>query len=335
MTLGALLLAALLPQDEKSDEYVRGYVTALLEKEYKIAGPKVRVREGIVRIDPHQMMGKNTDEIIAAIRRVPGAVEVRFTEEAEGAVPWLPGWRLFGPLVADPRWPHFGATLRNYYDDPVILHGAAVSFGEFFSLAGYDAGEGGRFEVGVQAGVFAVFDMDSSSHDLVNADYWATLPFAYAWRRGDFSAFLRLYHQSSHLGDEYLLRPDVDPEDRVNLSYEEVDLKVSYDYGDFKAYAGGGYIIHVEPENVDKGSVQAGLQFDRKRWFSPVAAVDLQRHEQTGRRTDISLRAGVALGRPGERRVMFLLEYYRGRNPDGQFFERRMETLGFGLHVYF
>jgi hypothetical protein len=38
---------------------------------------------------------------------------------------------------------------------------------------------------------------------------------------------VRLFHQSSHLGDEFLLRNRVE---RINLSYESADLKLSYKF---------------------------------------------------------------------------------------------------------
>jgi hypothetical protein len=47
---------------------------------------------------------------------------------------------------------------------------AAVSFGETFAIYRDRLGSG-WWEFGVQAGVFALFDLDAPSMDLVNADY--------------------------------------------------------------------------------------------------------------------------------------------------------------------
>jgi hypothetical protein len=58
--------------------------------------------------------------------------------------------------------------------------------------------------------VFAQFDLDSTSDDLLNADYVVGLPLTF--RRAGFSARGRFYHQSSHLGDELLLREENDLE---------------------------------------------------------------------------------------------------------------------------
>ena len=48
----------------------------------------------------------------------------------------------------------------------------SVSFGETIPVLSRAVPFGGHWEVGLQAGVFAIFDMNSDSHDLVNADYF-------------------------------------------------------------------------------------------------------------------------------------------------------------------
>ena len=54
-------------------------------------------------------------------------------------------------------------------------------------------------------------------------------------------------------------------------------------------------------------------------------------------RSDLSLRAGVQLEESKDRapEVQVLLEYFRSRNPNGQFYERRLKYLGLGLQVHF
>jgi Protein of unknown function (DUF1207) len=179
--------------------------------------------------------------------------------------------------------------------------------------------------------------MDSKSHDLVNADYFAAFTGAYA--QGPFELLTRLYHQSSHLGDEFLLRSRIQ---RVNLTYESVDLKLSYDlpWG-IRAYGGGGYLFDQEPDLLP-WSVQGGVEF-RSPWtvasgqIRPVAALDLQSREQNGWNVDVSLRGGIQFEnvRLFDRNLQLLVEYFHGNSPDGQFFKRRVEYLGLGAHFHF
>jgi hypothetical protein len=74
-------------------------------------------------------------------------------------------------------------------------------------------------------------------------------------RRGRLSARFRVYHQSSHLGDEFILgNPGID---RVNLSFEAIDALVSWDGRWWRVYSGPGYIMGAEPD-LDPGVLQWG-----------------------------------------------------------------------------
>ncbi len=118
-----------------------------------------------------------------------------------------------------------------------------ASHGDYFPFATGLFGTAGSSQIGIQGAVFALFNLDAPSHDLINADYWIGLPVSY--RKGLWSFFGRVYHQSSHLGDEFLL--DTPGVNRINLSYEESEALASYDWRKWRFYASGGYIFHSEP----------------------------------------------------------------------------------------
>ncbi|MBP9101855.1 MAG: DUF1207 domain-containing protein [Nitrosomonas sp.] len=81
-----------------------------------------------------------------------------------------------------------------------------------------------KWEVGLQRVVFRDFNVSAPSSDLVNSYFIGSI---YASMRAQqFSAFARIYHQSSHLGDEFLLRKAGFAFNRVNLSYEGIDLRL-------------------------------------------------------------------------------------------------------------
>ncbi len=255
---------------------------------------------------------------------------------AEWQTGLLPGGTLFRPLIADPRWPHFAASYQRYLHDRQLTDVSAVSFGESFALFRDRVGTT-WWEVGIQAGVFAVFDLDAESKDLVNADYLVGVPLSL--RYGDWSAMLRLFHQSSHLGDEFLLRTKTE---RVNLSYESVDLKVSYELGDvLRVYGGGGYLFDQEPSRLHPWSIQYGAELispwpSRDARWRPIAAADLQHREENDWSMDFSLRAGIQLdGVLASRNLQILIEYFKGRSPNGQFYKEKIEYLGLGAHFHF
>jgi len=270
----------------------------------------------------------------AADAAIPQPVEAKAPQEF--TMGFLPGDHLFKSLIADPRWPHFAVAYQSYLDDPKLGNVGAVSFGESFILFRDTIGAA-RWEAGIQAGVFAFFDLDKESSDLVNADYIGALVLGY--RYGRFSALGRLFHQSSHLGDEYILS-DV-AEDRVNLSYEAVDLRLSYElFGDaVRLCVGVGNIFDREPISLKPWSFQSGLEL-RSPWpglrFRPVAAADIQYREENDWAADVSLRAGIEFQRwLGSRNLQILVEYFRGHSPNGQFYKDNINYLGFGLHFNF
>ena len=333
------------------DAFIQGYATAVLEREFSLSDIKVEVRDGVITLGGSNLKAADSEKISAALGKIPGVRTVVFSEEqpakgrptdpqaGKGGWSFLPDGRLFAPLLADPTWPHFSAAYRLHPDsDEIVRHAGVVSFGESIDLAGWDTVTAGKFGFGIEASVVAEFDLDSSSVDLINADYRIGIPVSYAVRR--LSAQARLFHQSSHLGDELLLFRT--PVARVNYTYEAVDLRVSYAPEPFRVYVGGGYLVHREPDDLKPGWIQAGIEFRSRTDFLgsgmlPVAAVDVQRHQETAEWIDTSVRVGMEFENPwqGKRRAAILLEYYRGHNPNGQFYDLYSEFYGVGLHIYF
>ncbi len=254
----------------------------------------------------------------------------------------LPQGHLFRPLLADPRWAHFSASYRNYVGNNIDgNNNGAVSFGETIPFYRGNFGQTtAQWEVGLQAAVFSDFNLGAPSADLINSDFIAS---AYgSVRSGNVSGFARIYHQSSHLGDEFLLRKLTDLE-RINLSYEGADLRLSYElpYG-LRIYGGGGGIFHKEPSTIKPWSIQYGVEF-RSPWriemlsLRPILAVDLKNHQQNDWNADVSARAGVQLDhfQAFSRKLLFLVEYFHGNSPTGQFFRQRVDYLGIGAHYHF
>jgi hypothetical protein len=340
------------------DAYIAGYATAVLERELKLNVRSLRVRNGVVTIEATELGGVDAARVADALSRIRGFVRLEVvpgvakpgtaeTAPVTVAAPKvlkeyhagvMPGGQLFQPLIADPRWPHFAAAYQYYINERDVTHVAAVSFGETFTLY-RDRLDLGWWEVGIQAGVFAVFDLAGRSFDLINADYLAAVYLGYRYDK--LSALGRLFHQSSHVGDEFLLANRV--KNRVNLSYESADLRLSYDFFDdaLRLYAGGGYLFDQTPTSLKPWSVQSGIEF-RSPWpgpdsfWRPIAGVDVQNRQENDWQADVSARAGVQLeGVLASRNLQLLLEYFHGHSPNGQFYKQKIDYLGLGAHFHF
>jgi len=260
--------------------------------------------------------------------------------EALGTVA-LPQGNVFCPLLADPKssssfvsWEH--VTSDSTFGNEIGSIGVADHFG-LVRWGGPEAGDG--LQINIEGGIYAQFDLNSASYDLINADYTVGLPITY--RYGAFSGRGRIYHQSSHLGDEFLLRAD-HPE-RENLSFQSAELILSYDLAVLRIYGGGEYLFNQQPDRLEPHVAHGGVEFrGRNPVFGSssvhlVAGGDVKAFEREKWKAGYSVRAGLEIGRPREsthvaRRWMLLAEYYNGASPYGQFFKDHIEYVGLGLH---
>jgi len=352
------------------DSYIAGYAAGVLKINFNLELPSLVVSNGVITVPANELAIENHTRVLQLLSEIPGVTAVELLDAASQPtnnvtstlisnesnkltnIPagdsvllptgLLPTGHLFKPLLADPRWAHFSAAYRNYIGNNVDgNHNGSVSFGETIPFYRANLGQTAiQWETGLQATVFSDFNLGAESSDLINSDFIAS---AYSsMRAGQFSAFARIYHQSSHLGDEFLLRTRTDLE-RINLSYEGIDLRLSYElqYG-IRIYGGGGGIFHKEPSSLKPWSVQYGIEF-RSPWrfdsapIRPIMAVDFKNHEQTNWGTDISARAGIQFEnfQTFGRRLQFLLEYFNGNSPTGQFYIDKVEYLGIGAHYHY
>ncbi len=341
------------------DAYIAGYAVAVLEHEFNIANAVLQVQRGVVVVADSSLGQVDRQKVIAALETIPGVVRV----DVQGGVTlptvppvpsqaavqkelpkpeskFLPRGLLVAPFHADPRWPHFSVASRHLSYGQEPSHSGSANFGETFALYRNAAPLGGQWEVALQAGVFSIFDMNAGSNDLVNADYTAGLLTSY--RTGPFSGFIRVHHQSSHLGDEFILNSRV-PVDRVNVSYEEVDLKISYELTSwFRIYGGGGMVANAEPKELQGGTSQGGAELTSPWTFldgkiRPVAYSDFQAREGSNWKIASSVKAGLQFenARIGDRKVQVLAEYFGGPSPNGQFYSQNTEWFGIGVHLYY
>ena len=367
--LGAMLIPAYADATTQNDTYIAGYAAGVLKQNLKLDMPSLEVREGVITLPVDGMEASDRTKAVQLLTEIPGVTAVQTSEAtsqqsvsatsvqvlgdktvavtASTILPTglLPTGHLFKPFLADTRWAHFSAAYRNYQTKNFNGRDiGSVSFGETIPIYRANFGQSAaQWEAGLQAGVFSDFNLDAASADLINTDF--TVSAYSSIRSGQFSAFGRLYHQSSHLGDEYLLGQLAANSkfQRVNLSYEGVDLKLSYEfpYG-VRLYGGGGGLIDKTPSALKVWSVQYGVEF-RSPWrfdfasMRPIIAADLKNYQENNWSTDVSARAGVefenlkVLGR----KLQILAEYYNGYTPSGQFYRDKVEYIGVGAHYHF
>jgi hypothetical protein len=249
---------------------------------------------------------------------------------------------LFCPLGADPKAERsFMSYLRGDFG---TISGAepgtdtnigAVGLADSFALFRIGGASGNGVQLDIAGAVFSQFNLDEASFDMINADYLVGLPVTL--RRSGFTSRLRIYHQSSHLGDEFLL--DRQPE-RVNLSFESVELILSQEVGPARLYAGGEQFFAREPEELAErlahfGAELRSLLSDDLRL---MAAIDMKAVDEDEWNHAWSMRAGLEIahvptpGHPPDVISLFA-EFYDGAAPYGQFYRDDIRYWGVGFSL--
>jgi hypothetical protein len=253
----------------------------------------------------------------------------------------VPEGDLFCPLVADPKDPHsFLSLIRGDFPTLTELENdtdvGSVGLADQFSFARWGGSRpGDGIQIGISGGVFAQFDLRAASFDLINADYIVGIPVTF--RKSGFSLRARPYHQSSHLGDEFLLRGG--DFERENLSFEALEVILSQEAGPVRVYGGGEWLFRREPETLKEYLAHGGLELRAGASDGPkfVAAVDVKSTEEQDWEPGWSVRTGIEMavwrdhGHP-PRQWQILAELYQGPAPYGQFFQENLRWLGVGVH---
>jgi len=336
-------------QSPPSDDFLAGYVTSVLEHELKWnrSSFQVEVRNGVATLTLPVNDQRRADAAQRALAKVEGlqAVEIAVRDAEPSAPALLRAERInfpvgdpFRPLLADPKQPQFFFSFLRLKTPVSRANVAAVGYGENFGLVkwlGDRPGDG--VQLSLNAGLFAQFNLSTPSANLVNADY--TVGLALSGRHGPWSAKANLSHLSSHLGDEFLIdQPEVA---RVNLSTIALDGLVSYEWEQWRLYGGGGYLLHRNPDDLDRGLARVGMEYhaSERVWDlgRPVAGLDIASLEEQDWETGISLKAGLEFGQPepGRRSARLLAEAYRGFAPFGQFYNTEIEYYGMGFYLGF
>ena len=261
-------------------------------------------------------------------------------QEANGTV-GFPQDQIFCPLLADPKEPRsFVSWLRGTFrslDDPSGADTTigSVGVGDSFGLVRWNGPKGGDgFQLDLVGAIFAQFDLGAPSNDLINADYIIGVPLTF--RRNGFSIRSKIYHQSSHLGDEYLLRSE--DIERENLSFESFEFLASQELGALRIYGGGERVFHRNPQSVAAKVLHTGAELRSPRAGAQfVAGIDVKSSERHDWSVATSGRIGVQFrrARPDDhpaRLVTLMLEMYQGPSPYGQFFQDDISYVGVGMH---
>jgi hypothetical protein len=358
---GSLCLLLLFPSspavaaNRAGDEFLTGYVAAIIERDlhWERDSYILKIVNGVATITLFKDDPTRREVADKQLRAIDGLVGIAIVvKPADAGKPGVvsritgitgeseafPTGDLFRPLLADPKQPQFFVSIFGFASLGAQYTMASVGFGETFGLYRFfGSREGDGLQVSVEGALFAQFNLSTPSFDLLNADYTIGIPVTY--RHGDNSLRFRIYHQSSHLGDELLL--SANPPTRVNLSYEAIELIYSREWRRWRVYGGGEYLIDKDPADLKPLSAHWGIEYRGSKplvWNGrPIIGVDMKSLEEHDWALDTSVKAGLEFGHPnpGQRRLRLMAEWYKGFDPHGQFYIHKVEYYGLGVSLGF
>ncbi len=357
VTLTAAPSPCAMPCAAKADDaFLEGYIQNILDYVYSPCNVDAVVRNGHVVLSNVPNNCTFLKRVLNEVSHIPGVCSVRVVrcppKECEeiakakrcwrarprcGGI-WLPinQNRLFEPIIADPRQPQYSAAYR--VGDEVVHHvAAAVSMGDELPIYRWCnvLPWHGEMQIGLEGCIWAVFDMDTDTHNLVNADYYCGIPVTYAFDNWSFRA--RLYHISSHLGDEFMVsNPDIL---RYNPSIEALDLYAAYTWGEnIRLYAGvGDYFISDRSFRQRPLYFIYGAEVKFLWWedlyhqlaWKPFLAIFLQNKEMDDWILDQTYAVGMEVGNVWGwgRKLRVMIEYHDGFCQEGQL-QRNRDSYG-------
>ncbi|MGE0198631.1 MAG: DUF1207 domain-containing protein [Simkaniaceae bacterium] len=345
---------------QEEDAYLEGYIQALVNSHYYEFDVLVYVENGDVYLYnlPKNALIRNS--IIRFVKDVPEVKSVtpveKFPEkklekiEKREVKPqikgiWFPQQTvLYAPMVANPRETIYSAAYH-IGDHIMGTKSIAVSLGDDFPIFRWRNvfPWRGDLQIDIQAGIWSVFKMgvhyNGEISELINTDYLVGFPLSYAVDKWAFR--LRVYHVSSHLGDEYLVHnPGVE---RVNPSMEAIDFFISYQVNSaLRLYVGPGWVFHSDktypitpPLYIEWGGEVRLLgykSFYHKLYGTAFLAIYIRNWQVNHWNLDGTYMAGYEWSKLQGvgRKMRLFVDYHRGYS-EGQFFKDRTSYTGFGL----
>ena len=235
----------------------------------------------------------------------------------------LPKGFYFEPLLFDPTQCQVTGGIQKLWRSGNEKAGLfiPISLGFQLSFIRFEKKDHSGVELGMGAAAFTQFEilqLESKTYrgEMLNSDYKAA-GFINAFHN-NWSFRFQIFHVSSHLSDDFLLRNHITTPDPGTMNYEQADITTSYSKNNVRLYGGFGYVI-TKYAVRDRISFETGIEY-RKHLFNKenigyIAGSDIKFFEQNHYDPDIKIGSGFEIGDPEKIHMAFLLKYFGGHLP--------------------
>jgi hypothetical protein len=329
--------------------YLEAYLQGAVDAKFSHSGVVVTVRNGSVllsNISQDENIRKDIFNYVTALvdesskSKTPSfsrAADQASLKDAGSSGRWFPQSTILYPTqLANPLQVAFAGGFRARGSIAGSIS-TPVTFGDQFPLRRWSnvtiGKHTGDMQLEIEGAVFGIFNQAKYSSPLINADYYVGLPLTYAYDR--WAHRLRIYHISSHLGDEYMDRKH--HEKRVNKSFEAIDVFTSYYLTkQIRLYGGGGVIAHSDSEMKMKPlyaeyglDVHAGRREWKDMYGTPYLSMHFRNCEDCHYKMDSNYVIGYEWGKINGlgQKFRISLGYHNGFCSDGQFSRRKSDYV--------
>lgn len=257
-----------------------------------------------------------------------------FVQSQESKIEFLPDERIFPQLTLDPLECQIYGGIHRLYEKGTDAFGVYTPVNLGFSKAMLRKGlENGKFELGLEVAAYTQFDIHEVEEGvllggLLNIDYKASSYLAYVQNKQVFK--FRIFHISSHLGDDYLIRNEITTRNDQTVNYEQIDIMYMYQSKFGWIYAG---LAEVFTPNAyrERFSFQLGYQGLyrlKESNFALVSGIDIKSYQQNDFYPNTRIGFGISYLKQNIPKIQILLEYYNGHLPYSTLEYRQVQWIG-------
>ncbi|MCF7798263.1 MAG: DUF1207 domain-containing protein [Candidatus Marinimicrobia bacterium] len=260
---------------------------------------------------------------------------------APNQITFFPRDSWFKPPLLDPAAAQSSASLLRFQatDDPTPKVYSPVNLGFQKILIRKQTGFHKGWEAGVEFGIHTQFSIISTPTapmgGLDNTDY--LIAGIWHYKHGRTVERVQLFHQSSHLGDDYLIRNQIVEPNNRSQNYEQLSYLRAHTGKSTRWYYGLG--VNISPNTVrERIVVQGGMEIvqpmgENNRAIQLLAGVNVKLYGEHDYYPNLKTGAGVRFSRDKRSGLTLLVEYYHGHLPYSTLAYQKVSWLGLGAYL--
>ena len=195
-----------------------------------------------------------------------------------------------------------------------------------------------RFDLAIGVGAYTQFeiirfDENTLRGGLLNTDFKAS-GFLFG-AKGNHNIRMQLFHISSHLGDDYMLRNNDFTLNNKSVNYEQLDVTYLYNLNAWDIYGGMGVVINANAYR-DRFMWQIGFQTNIpiKPKIDLSFGGDIKVYEENDFIPDAHAAIGISLKQRDRQQVNFSLDGFIGNLPYSTLDFGKVFWIGLSTRVY-